>query len=786
MRAPSLALALLVLLPGPALASHMQSYTRLPEHDDLGRSDEPDYAVTGVLGLTVANRVVDFSLVDGASAVSDVSLGPGQPVLAPGCTDDNGREQSGLCWLHLMVRFLGVEGMTGDRAPGLTGLKSREVRFLDARQDVQLTLPVTRVVDVNHKLDDAGASALLRSAGVPASRFVAGPTELWAWFGTWHDQNGNGVVDHEQDGDEPGTVSPRNEFQWLGGCLTLNHIPTGDTPVCHVLQGSRIVGFVWPGNHHASCGGGTVAGVDPVVGCSYVSADVPGLQAYCLLVLGGAEQAPRPLAELALDVVVVHYCGSTPESLDQDASSAYGDPLLEDPSRVVPDFYYDDRSGEPDVEARQWVAGQGYPVMFYDQSLVGATVFVSAEGAPYSSARQTVDLARARFVDVDVDRVWNPAVAQQLGSNVKPLSRTAWLLVREPLVATFNSASIVSHGQATDTSPTVGPLYASAVDPGFGHEPNDPRDLYPAAVRGLFGPPDHDGTTNSYAGHQAAPRGWLDAQPVRVMTDNFAWQLPEPSGDILSQCLTCSAGPGLTSTASVLPGPRAPGDDARHLDPGLWDWVGHVGLWHDTLQRWLEESLVVGVPPSFSFLLFDAPADGWVGNVVNATGTFHYRGYAPQACTVQGQPGLHEYAWCHPTMDGSLQDANDYANNGLEWRGQCVTTQNVATVRLVPTGGVWSVPALVLRDVETATPDPANVEVWSDRADNPTTPGNEAELSLRLACIDVLAGTFRGADMLLLPLGNLGMDLVATADGKVVRLDGGTDDVRDVDALPGW
>ncbi|MCA1814640.1 MAG: hypothetical protein LC624_11970, partial [Halobacteriales archaeon] len=194
----ALLLCAALALPGSALASHMQSYTRLPEHDDLGRSDEPDRASTSVLGPLVAERVVGLSSVDNAFAVPDAAF-PVGAVLAPGCSDDAGRQPSGLCWLNGQVRFAGVPGMTGNAAPGLTRTKDASVRLLDARQDQMVSAGAVRVLDVNHKLVDMVRPV---SSGVDPDlfqRFVLGPTELWAWFGIWQDRNGNGVIDHEQN-----------------------------------------------------------------------------------------------------------------------------------------------------------------------------------------------------------------------------------------------------------------------------------------------------------------------------------------------------------------------------------------------------------------------------------------------------------------------------------------------------------------------------------------------------------------------------------------------------------
>ncbi|MCA1814364.1 MAG: hypothetical protein LC624_10515, partial [Halobacteriales archaeon] len=614
-------------------------------------------------------------------------------------------------------------------------------------------------------------------------RFVLGPTEPWAWFGIWQDRNGNGAIDHEQNLSEPGSVSARNEFVWLGGCLDLSHTPRTGTPYCHRVDNARIAGFVWPGNHHASCGGGTVAGLDPVLGCSTVPADVPGLQAYCLAQEGLAEQLPQGVANALFDAVSIHGCGNQPEALEQDSGALYGDPLFENPIAKRPDFYYDDRTGEPDIEARHWVAGQGFPVYFYDNSLLGTTTFLAVEGASFAATPQTIDLASAPFIDVDIDRAWNPAAENALQGVLKPVVQSVWLSNREQVVATFNTGSAIGRGATLDASPVLGPVQAERLDPGFAHEPDDARDVAPGAAYEAYGLRTHEGFTNDYAGYAQQPRGWLDAQAVRVMTDNLGWQLPEPSGDVLSQCLVCTGGPGLTSALNLLAA-RGAGEHSRSLDPGVYTWAGHVGLWQDRVQHRIEES--VDLDPAdlrFNFSHFYDGPDGWVGNVVNATGAFLYRGYANETCTVRGVEAVYPFAWCHPTKDGSLSDPNDYGTASLEWTGQCVSSQNLLDVVLEPAGGVWSVPTVVIHNLDNAPPtDPSAVTVWTGVADNPDTPQNEAALPLHIRCDDVLLGTFHASDYLLLPEGNLGLPITQTTAGQVQRLDGGLDQVQDVDA----
>jgi hypothetical protein len=116
-----------------------------------------------------------------------------------------------------------------------------------------------------------------------------------------------------------------------------------------------------------------------------------------------------------------------------------------------------------------------------------------------------------------------------------------------------------------------------------------------------------------------------------------------------------------------------------------------------------------------------------------------------------------------------------------------VTTQNIASVVLTPDSGTWTAPTVVLKDLEAAPPgDLANIQEFTGLSDNPQTPANEAALTLRLACIDVLTGQFRGADMLLLPAGNLDMPITATLEARI-QVEGHPDDLlTDVDGFVGW
>ncbi|MGH2668971.1 MAG: hypothetical protein ACRDH5_07635, partial [bacterium] len=238
----ALAALVVMVLAGapPAMAGgHMSGYVLTPEHDDTGRSDEPNFAgTTAALGKPVGERVVDANL-DGVgeaySAENDV---------APGCTDDAGRQLSGTCFLHWRSTQLGLPaqpgtpGMGGVAAPGdFTPTKGARVRFMDNIGTLQ---PVRVYIEMNKKLDDTGLRALLSGVDPSFGNAIVPPSAGFTmWYGVWQDKNGNGVIDHDgsvctASGCEPGEEA-RNEFQWEGECRTF----TGGTTqvpdwVCHV------------------------------------------------------------------------------------------------------------------------------------------------------------------------------------------------------------------------------------------------------------------------------------------------------------------------------------------------------------------------------------------------------------------------------------------------------------------------------------------------------------------------------------------------------------------------
>src|SRR5207244_3744238 len=84
----------LVAVP-PALA--VSTYGNTFEHDDIGRSSEPDFLSTSVLGATVTSCNVDQNRDGQCEVLSSVLPNPnsGATVIAPGCTNDAGRQPSG-------------------------------------------------------------------------------------------------------------------------------------------------------------------------------------------------------------------------------------------------------------------------------------------------------------------------------------------------------------------------------------------------------------------------------------------------------------------------------------------------------------------------------------------------------------------------------------------------------------------------------------------------------------------------------------------------------------------
>ncbi|MCA1814510.1 MAG: hypothetical protein LC624_11270, partial [Halobacteriales archaeon] len=270
------ALTASMVIPASAMASHFSSYAAMPnEHDDMGSSNEPDRTTTSVLGPLVANHVIDYN--NDWVAESDAAT-PAGKVLAPGCTDSAGRQPSGLCgtWtIGVGTGASGVEsiaprhtaGVESGLGPGLTGAGAITVNFLDAQMALDITSAGTQGANINKKLADSPLAGTLASAGV-SDVITPGPSMLWAWYGAWTDSNGNGVIDHlanPTDPDVQGLVYADNEFIWSGQCRAFD----GSHPLidaCRVdPKGIDATGapndvmnaFIYPGNHHAQCGGFT-------------------------------------------------------------------------------------------------------------------------------------------------------------------------------------------------------------------------------------------------------------------------------------------------------------------------------------------------------------------------------------------------------------------------------------------------------------------------------------------------------------------------------------------------
>lgn len=171
-------LALALLLSPLASPLGPRALDALPaEHDDLGRSHEPDFAATSVFGPWLDGRVIDADL-DGQGEPDDRWADRGWGAVAPGCSDAAERRASGLCALGLAGG-----GWRSPYAPrGAVGLL-----------DAQLHLQPGAYVEVNRKLDDHGLRA--EHLGWASGRTLAGPLGVFAWHGTWRDANGNGVID---------------------------------------------------------------------------------------------------------------------------------------------------------------------------------------------------------------------------------------------------------------------------------------------------------------------------------------------------------------------------------------------------------------------------------------------------------------------------------------------------------------------------------------------------------------------------------------------------------------
>lgn len=755
-------LASMTILGAAPLASaggHNALYVLTTEHDDGGRSVEPDFpGITSVLGIAVSERDVDANL-DGVAETHDV----GRDV-APGCTDDSGRRPSGLCFLHwrtgqLGLPQVGVPGMTGNSAPGgFTPTKAGVVRFMDLQVYLD---PLRALVDVNRKLDDSNLRPLLRQADPNFGNQIAPPSAgFHMWYGNWQDKNGNGVLD--ADGNALTTAEQaRNEWQWLGQCKTFTG---GDSAVpdwvCHIQLPSDIYVWAYPGNHHASTNGGVAL---------FSPADVPGQQLLCFAYV--ASGAASQLGAGAIG------CPARIQDIDDNDARldiGDGDPFFGPQGGLTPDFTMAHRTGDPNPNTRHLVAGLGWAVYHYDQSLLVSYTTIAAENPPADpgSPRQ-FNPAAAAFVDVDRYGTFSPAAEQFLQVTLKPALRSNWVFVRDRYIPINNFVDGRVNSGATGLGALNGPsgtVDDALLNPGWGHEPNHALDVYPFVARGS---PTHDGSTNSYAGYQGAsaagiPHLWADGQVFRttpLIRPNMPAGLPSPP---------LAAGPFIIDAFSPAAPPRNapsnnPADHSRSLGPGAYDFLGGIGAWRDRAHVNTEEvfnPLTLGTDVN----VYVSAPDGWVANVINSTGQFRYRDYQPQACVVNGAPGTYERAQCDPYAGGAIQDPNDYGTDDGELEFGCGSVgSNVGTLQYIPAGGTWSVPVFVYRNFEELTVgDTSQIEDFT---------GKSGPINVRISCAQDTLVSAR--DYVFLPSGNAGLGVFTRWVASSTHVPGET--VVDVD-----
>lgn len=450
----------MLLLP-PGGANHNLAYRYNPvEHDDIGRSDEPDFLTTSLFGRQVENCIAEIP-VSGTfigHCTRGISIFPGQmATVAPGCTTDgpNGpeRRQSGLCGLHSVGLSAGgyfspipivglvpaatvpepisVRGMAGDRAPGaLTPTKGSTIRLFDGfltPMVAQRGVPLRLFLEVNHKVSDASGTV-----GSPLSHgnlVLPGGSWLYLWYGEWKDLNGNGVIDHFT----PGSAGPGvNEFAWLGSCTTFegtrnpqairdglcredpnpNAIPPGsacadpDDPFRCAM--TTIDGWFWPGSHHTW--------PPAVIG---LPVDYPGQQ------------------------IVNHFlfgCFDYPGGCDALDEDLHGDPLLGPQGSMRPDTRGMDLTGDPADSVRQWWNYGGDHTSFYgDDGLLVTSVQLYGVNCVRDAGLPSVhDIGSCTFTDVDRQFTIAPLAEQILvGSHEQPTgglkaaARSLWLLIRD-------------------------------------------------------------------------------------------------------------------------------------------------------------------------------------------------------------------------------------------------------------------------------------------------------------------------------------------------------------------
>ncbi|MCA1814084.1 MAG: hypothetical protein LC624_09055 [Halobacteriales archaeon] len=827
-RIAPLALALVLALPVPAMASHMSQYRYTPtSHDDLGRSDEPNFAgATGLLGPAVSDRVIDANR-DGLAEGYAV----GAPA-APGCTDDAGREPSGLCGLWSVglgeytakqvvpYHTAGTQGMSGNAAPGrFTPTKQDTVRLLDGRVDMDLA-PAGGTggavyFDANHAFSDSPAGGVLAAAGAGPT-ILPGGSGIWAWYGDWTDKNGNGVIDELESPDpqDPGGVDASNEFVWYGNCVGYQGAPPLDGQAYCVddpVPGTTLPVWIVPGNHHGYCNGVLV-----VQYCGSTNplswGDVPGRQAVCLVNIVAGQALPFICPTEVRDT----------EDFDAELAS-FGDPLLDDPSRVSADGTMDPRPADPDIAARQYVYGLGWQTEFYDASLVTTTTVITAvthQSAVDKGLATWYDLRQASFTDVDRSTTWSPLAESLFDGTAKPAVRSQWVFARDtaqPAASTedalLNSRllndlcddsylgvcplgpvdSLLPPGTVPDTTHGL-----TSGNPGLGREPNTRFDIAPGAVYNAYPPgttpglaPGQEellGYLNDYRGFASAYHAWVDINPLHGTLYNMAWTIG-------GACILCGTGgalgePDILGQGAFTP----PGDNNTVLQPGTYLFGGPMAAWKDRAQQHHEVVLdLPGDPLGQRSFDYAVPADSWPGDLVNSTGAFRDRGYSPETCDIRGVAATREWIACH---QGAAEDfQKDFANGGEAVQVQEQAQQYV--LRITPgalepgPSDCWTVPVIVWRHLD-------RWEVADDTAIEDFQGACGADAVIRLENLGQGGDTNAccgSNDELILPEGNHGV-VVYTSLSGTVRFQPPTENgvtppeasefVRDVDVFAPW
>lgn len=440
-----LLIAAAMLLPASALAGHITHYRFNPvEHDDQGRSDEPDFLATRILGPALDSCNFALPVSEGFVGWCTPGLVPldGQSgVLAPGCTGEEGgqavRRVSGQCGLWTVGAGytsnvvppgtvpppVSERGMGGDRAPGAyTPTKSSAVRFLDTQTIWALQPPAgapnIHQVNVGAKFGDIGR---LLGTTLPLSEAILpGSIIVHVWYGEWRDLNGNGVIDHFSPGSAGANL---NEYAWLGNCLS-------------VLDGERKPASIANGiciedpNPNAVPPGKVCADPQSTQMCAMASIST--------WLWPGDHGTTGPLTEAPANQIGTWLFN---EFDCVPACEDVADPLLGRQDNLVPDIHGNiDSSGEPDDTIRRWYSGSGAVTSFYgDDGLLVTLTTVTGVNCYEDPAMPTyADPTTCTFMDVDRHDALHPAFEQVLigpdydhpNGGLKGAARAAWLWLR--------------------------------------------------------------------------------------------------------------------------------------------------------------------------------------------------------------------------------------------------------------------------------------------------------------------------------------------------------------------